>query len=54
MTMPDSPKKPKIDIMVRSKLSSQWPKIAPTRPKGITLMTASGQTYERSTQARIM
>ena len=34
MTMPDSPKKPKIDIMVTSKPSNQCPKIAPIRANG--------------------
>ena len=32
----------------RAKYMNQWPMIAPTRPKGITLMMISGCRYERS------
>ena len=41
-TIPESPKKPNIDKMVRSIPSRMWPKMAPMSPKGIAAMTTNG------------
>lgn len=51
-TIPESPKRPNRDSIVRSISISQWPTIAPTSPKGMALMTTKGQPYELKTQAR--
>jgi hypothetical protein len=52
-TMPVSEKNASMDIAPISASITQWPTIAPVRPSGIALITASGQRYEEKDHARI-